>query len=120
MTAPIPDKELASLRRLHEQATPGPWQTRFMYRALQAARKDAELMFGTAPESDWPDAEFIAAARNALPGLLERLRRLEEAVDAAIPATDADDGPGPYVGGIRIEDVRALRAARAAAKGEAT
>lgn len=77
------EQRRASLARC-EAATPGPWQTRFINRLFQSARKDpATLMLNQA--QDWPDSEFIAAARTDLPAALDAL----DAKDAEIEALTA-------------------------------
>jgi hypothetical protein len=58
---------IETARKLRAEATPGPWQDRFIYRAFRAAREDKGLMVGTPPESDWRDGAFCAHARNSDP-----------------------------------------------------
>lgn len=73
--------DIAGLRELERKATPGPWQTRFLYRSSRAVRDNAAalgLMLG--PDRDWADAELTAEVRNALPALLDELERLQERV----------------------------------------
>ena len=66
MTSPTPD--LAELRRLAEAATPGPWAAR--YGVSWEARVCATT--GSLADVDsTANAELIAAAVNALPGLLD-------------------------------------------------
>jgi len=40
--------------------TPGPWQTRFLYRMIRAARETPGLLMGSPPENDWADARLMA------------------------------------------------------------
>ena len=91
------------LRRLESQATPGPWAESWTQDA-----PDAETaIWSTAPglsaedraiiNASWydgpiveltkPNAAFIAAARNALPALLDEVARLRAALEIY-----ADDG----------------------------
>ena len=53
--------DLDTLEKLAKAATPGPWQTRFVWRSLDAARKTQDLLSNTLPTQDWPDAQFISA-----------------------------------------------------------
>lgn len=76
--------------------TPGPWQPRFIYRMIRAARKDPNLLIAADPANDWADARLMAAA----PDLLEALRTLVDYYDQAgigpcregRDDVDADDG----------------------------
>ena len=86
MTAQQPTPEgsedvLATLERLEAAATPGPWE-----KHVEDAQADLPPDFaiwmpdvghdGALVESE-VDAEFIAAARNALPDLIPRVREAE-------------------------------------------
>lgn len=62
--------ELDTLLEAARAATRGPWQTRFIHRLFQSARRDPDLSMYTAPDQDWPDSEFIALAN---PATIERL-----------------------------------------------
>lgn len=76
--------DIAKLRELAEKATPGPWQTRFIFRVFAAVRTRAHqfgLLMQGSKESDWKDAEFIAASRTAIPELLRRLDVATEALE---------------------------------------
>ncbi len=43
--------------------TPGPWQTRFLYRMFRRVRESpGDLFFETGPENDWEDSELMAAS----------------------------------------------------------
>lgn len=64
---------LADLRALEQAAWPGPWSTE-RYEHPYAVVLNGEWVVGTTRTSD---AEFIAAARNALPGLLARVAAAE-------------------------------------------
>lgn len=71
--------------------TPGPWQTRFIYRMIQAAREqaaseDSGYVMSAPPENDWDDAELIASAPDMLikiESLKEQNRELLEALKVA-------------------------------------
>lgn len=89
----IPD-QIAALRRLHEQATPGPWKAHHSDniicaplnnsgdgRALTVAQARS-LQFGDQPpliteEQRDRNADLIAAMRNALPDLLDLVERTQ-------------------------------------------
>lgn len=91
--------------------TPGPWQTRFIYRVFRQARKcPGDLMFQTPPEQDWPDCQLMAAA----PDLLEALKEFDEA--CSIKATQ---GSKAVLGITELNRLWEMaRAAIAKAKGE--
>lgn len=82
--------QIAELRELEKKATPGPWQhggtgTIVSMTGDSVAGTDSEV---TAPDGDWftdgdADAKFIAAARNALPQLLDTLDAALAVVEAA-------------------------------------
>lgn len=67
------DLDITALRRLIAAASPGPWET-----------GDDGLVWTTEPipgdpvsgSTEVEDARLIAAARNALPGLLDEVERL--------------------------------------------
>ncbi len=81
---PITDADLHTLREMCEAATPGPW--------ADAGRPPCVVTNPPGPDHDvvvwgqdsnvagqhdnWRDLTFIAAARNALPGLLDEIARL--------------------------------------------
>ena len=88
MTAPRLD--LAELRRLHEEATPGPWESSI------AGIEGDNYVAGTGPWhrvtfnecASQYDAALIAAMRNALPALLS----IAEAAEAFMSEEhDCDD-----------------------------
>lgn len=71
--------EIAEDEALIAKATPGPWQARFMYRLFRSVREHAatlKLWVGGAPEQDWPDADFCAAARTRWPLYVAEVKRL--------------------------------------------
>jgi hypothetical protein len=87
-TSPLSAEERAELRRLEQAATPGPWEydregeRRGPWLAdLGGVRRiyppAGVQIYGT---DDRPDAEFIVAARTALPRLLDALERCEALV----------------------------------------
>jgi hypothetical protein len=73
--------DLAALRRLCEEATPGPWDVDDQSHDDGTIWVNVEWR-GTAVCEACPvaaDAAFIAAARTALPALLDRVERAERA-----------------------------------------
>ena len=67
------------LRRLLDEATPGPWEAE----GSQLWGPDGVLVAAVREHStivDRPDAQLIAAAVNALPGLLDQLDAAEAAL----------------------------------------
>ena len=53
----------ARLAELLEGTTPGPWQTRFIYRLLKRVRESpGDLLIGGKTEDDWKDAKLMASA----------------------------------------------------------
>ncbi len=65
---------IARARELDAAATTGPWQTRFLYRALTVVRRFADpfgILFMADSRQDWADAEFCAETRTLLPALVE-------------------------------------------------
>ena len=104
-------EQLAAWRALEQQATPGPWSienwtdepnappltlearvacndewSRKLWRGDTRPVRLAEF------EEQTPDAAFIAAARTALPALLQLVEELQAVVDAA--ERWAEDSPG--------------------------
>ncbi len=71
---------IQKMKKLCEAATDGPWETRFIYRVWDAARKDSTVMFGTTPKQEWKDAEFIAEARSFVPEAIAEIERLRDAL----------------------------------------
>lgn len=57
--------------------TPSPWQARFIYRMIRAAREHPGLPMESDPENDWDDATLMAAA----PLLLAACQKLQEYFD---------------------------------------
>ena len=81
---------LAELERLHAEATTGPWKfhTPLRYGEVTAPAHtnptegyDGKLV---AESCDAADAIFIAAAHDALPALIARLRELEASLAKAV------------------------------------
>jgi hypothetical protein len=86
------DKELAELERLERAATPGPWRSWVEGRDHLAGDHVIQRSAGTDPDiyveirvagachpASVADQDFIAAARNAIPSLIEEVRRLRRA-----------------------------------------
>jgi hypothetical protein len=81
--------DLDELLRLHGEATGGEWcadpdgrEGREGFFDVMSASDGVRYARFVASDIDHePDARYIAAAHNALPGLVERVRRAEAAVD---------------------------------------
>lgn len=79
---------LAELRRLADEATPGPWEHSKAYRLNVVApdgqiigRVSGSMVTDAVGESfNGTNAAFIAAARSAVPALLDALARVEALV----------------------------------------
>ena len=71
----LSESGVAEIEARASAATPGPWQARFIYRVFQSARRVPDNLFGTHPEQDWPDSNFIANARADIPALCCSLRQ---------------------------------------------
>jgi hypothetical protein len=67
----ITQDELIRLKALCARATPGPWEVRGSTYVGNGEKMIAEIIFGRIG-----DPEFIAAAREALPALIEEVERL--------------------------------------------
>lgn len=80
MTDEVSDDEVAEIEARWRAATPGPWQTRFIYRLFESARRDPINLFGSGPEQDWPDSVFIASARADIPALCATVRALRQQI----------------------------------------
>ena len=88
--------DVTELRRLAEAATPGPWRTEYLMgagndllTAIVAGRAtpdDLRVIGSTLAERD---GKFIAAAVNALPGLLGKADALLDAADRLAQMTEA-------------------------------
>lgn len=81
------EDELARLEALTEAATPGPWYVKrnveIFYVARDVARADIAV-----------NAEFIAAARAAVPALIAELRRLRDEREALVATLEAGFASG--------------------------
>lgn len=87
---------VAVCQEAYEKMTPGEWQTRFLYRTFRRVRESpGDLMLGTKPEADWPDADGICALVNHWPAVSALVRELRsriadlEAENAALKASTA-------------------------------
>lgn len=95
------DEELDELLRLHEAATPGPWEAAEWFGTIDGGwaaigphhqESDGE---DDAPDSECHerakrDAALIAAYRTAVPALVERVRELEADLGRAIKTADLE------------------------------
>lgn len=89
MSEPLTDAEIAELRRLERKASAGPWDAeRRGAWDLACDGKDGGRCWVIPNGQNY---HFIAAARNALPRLLDEVVRLRAAV-----AHLSDDGDDPY------------------------
>ena len=86
-----PQLKIAVMLEECEKATPGPWQARFIWRALNEARKSHDIIPNTEPEQDWPDAEFIASARTDYPAALKALQVAVETIQDWIEDWEGDE-----------------------------
>jgi hypothetical protein len=79
----IPKAKIEELRALAEKATPGPWTVEVGLDADDVrARPSLNCSIATAQRCEEDDARFIAAAREALPALLDEVERLERRLGA--------------------------------------
>jgi hypothetical protein len=63
------------------ERTPGPWQSRFLFRMIRRVRESpGDLLIVSPPENDWGEACLMAAA----PDLLDRLSVLVAAVERGV------------------------------------
>lgn len=95
---------IEKLKQLEQAATPGPWQTRFLFRAMESARRDPKLLTGGDGSRDWADSELMETLRN----LATELIGLWEAANAEV---DSPEGISPGL-------LRAIDALNAAAEKE--
>jgi hypothetical protein len=79
--------DLEELERLEKAATPGPWHVDGGIIRDKGGRERADV---SCNPRETGDGALIAAARNALPGLIARLRTAEECHEAWL-ATWEDD-----------------------------
>lgn len=80
----LTDEQLQEIEARVNAATPGRWQTRFIYRSLQSTRRHAaedHLMLG--PDNDWNDADLTANAPTDLRALLAEIKALKRERDEA-------------------------------------
>lgn len=136
MTALTPD-DLARIEELAEKATPGPWNAggysdypgdegSAITAGAEGTMEERGIAYAveyswTTPESCKADAEFIAAARTAVPALVagvrsrdERIAELEAARDARVKAEALDLAADQAVVGRNGDLIAAWLRARAA------
>ena len=65
----------AELRRLLDEATPGPWE--YLSIGPDDSYRVVAKAWGVAAACDYKDARLIVAAVNAIPALLDELDRLQ-------------------------------------------
>ena len=68
----ITEQQLTEWERLAAEATPGPWVTKYPFEQDSSACYKVPI-----PQSE-ADTDFINAAREAVPALIEEVRRLEK------------------------------------------
>lgn len=78
--------DIKKLAALCEAASPGPWTVEVDSDSTLVSSAHWDIAFSVSN----PDAEFIAAAREAIPALLARVKELE----MALPGLD------PVLGGV--------------------
>ena len=97
----ITEEQLAEWGRLASEATEGPWEVApedgGCHRVRVPTPETGGRLLGTLAElDDWRDADFIAAARGAVPALVAEVRRLRHGLGALTKAyakagNDTDD-----------------------------
>jgi len=104
------DEIVTELSGLLEKATPGPWELRWYERVTVPSDTDGSKSIAHVYRMKDTDAgdvnrKFIVAARNHLPALLARSRRMEEALRHMLGAIDgntidSEEIAGDYDSGI--------------------
>jgi hypothetical protein len=86
MSAVMTKKELDELETLANAATPGPWLAQGVLGRVMWICTDSGCNVVCAEDREMDfrmeDGEFIAAAREAIPRLIARVRELEAEIDA--------------------------------------
>lgn len=98
------------IARLDVAATPAPWQSRFIYRALSSTRRHARrlgLSFLGDGSKDWTDSDLCARYRTLAPEAARRLRERDDELKEI--ATALDLGPGELIEGEILEAIEALQ-----------
>lgn len=86
--------DLDELQHLADAATPGPWERQETVHADNHVTAGGGILTGThvcGPTYERHNALFIAAARDAVPALIRRVRELEAALSASASAHPADE-----------------------------
>lgn len=89
------DEQLAALETMAAAATPGPWTTGIWFTGPCGEYNGGTVVYGDGrtiavfhqdyqSSSDYDNAEFVAAARAAVPALVAEVRRLRAEL-AAVP-----------------------------------
>ena len=76
--------EIAKLRELCANATPGPWGCGFSNRGRIMSSNEEICSVWSSEETHDANAAFIAAARKALPAALDEIERLSEALGVTL------------------------------------
>lgn len=120
----ITPEEIARLRALEAKATPGPWQSvnqSYRMRVYEVFAGGTSVCHVTCCEDgmDEKDCELIATSRNALPGLLDEIERLQAEVaslrltlggrtfSASVPSPVGCPAPGQCA---QVAEIARLRA----------
>ncbi|WP_205590205.1 hypothetical protein [Brevibacillus laterosporus] len=69
-------EEIEAIRKRAEKATPGPWRKELSY-GLNIASDESIVLDDEVGVIRYPDAEFIAHAREDIPKLLAEIERLQ-------------------------------------------
>ena len=86
--------DLDELHRLADAATPGPWERQETVHTDNYVTAGGGVLTGThvcGPTYERHNALFIAAAREAVPALITRVRELEAALSVSASADPADE-----------------------------
>jgi hypothetical protein len=82
-TTILAPEQVEEIRQRAEKATPGPWETRFMYRMWHAVRTNARSLglLLQSKDNDWADSDFTAHARTDVPALVTSHEALRAEVE---------------------------------------
>lgn len=73
-------EELEAIRKRAEAATAGPWYKLFQYGISIVSESDYKVIDEDGGVAKYPDAEFIAHARQDVPKLTAEIERLRQAL----------------------------------------
>lgn len=100
MTEPtvLTPAEVAEILARAEKATPGPHQTRFVYRMIHAMREHGlrlGLMMGPDTGLDWADADLWANSQADINALCATITRLRGLIEGMGHEAECDSRKGP-------------------------